>query len=1180
MRLWRFVLFALVVSSTCILSAQVPNLEWAKNTAGPAFKESSGIALDPVGNVYVIGTFEGTADFDPGPGLFQLTSVVNSRDVFILKLDPNGNFIWAKSIGGPNIDEGKAITTDAAGNVYAAGGFRDIADFDPGPGMFVLNSFGNLDAFIVKLDANGNFIWASQLGGAESDMVNDIKLDAAGNVLTTGYFALLADFDPGPSVFPMTAVGFSDIFISKLTTNGDFIWAKSVGSPFYEYGFSIAVDPLQNVLVCGSFPGPLTIDFDPGPGNFPVISSGAENAFVLKLTPAGNFDWVVTYDGNPVTMADQLTVDNTGNIIVSGPFDGTVDFDPLGAGFPLTAGPMGSLFVTKLAPTGSFIWAGSMEGSGIVYYGDITVDPSNSIILAGNFENTVDFDPGPGTFNLTANGGADIFLVKLTDTGILDWAGQLGAGGNLEFSYGVTSDASGNIYITGYFAGLLDADPSACVFDLVAIDNFDVFAIKVGTLPGCSPVITDFLPVSGPLGTVVVINGLNFSNTPADNIVEFNGTPAVVTASTTTSITTTVPPGATTGPISVTVSGLSAISSTDFTVTVGSCVPATERNALIALYTATDGANWVNNTNWLSADEDTWFGVSVSGCHVTGIFLNNNGLSGSLPTALGDLTELESLVIITNPALTGSIPTTIGNLTKLHTLFLHSNALTGSIPTSIGNLTLVTNLELQSNSLTGSIPSTIGNMLSLTYLRLDGNQLSGSIPNTLYTIVSLRSIDLGQNQLTGSLSPLIGSMPNLQDVFLGGNQLTGSIPSEIGNATTLNLLSLGPNQFTGTLPASIGNLTNLTSFSVFNNQLTGTVPATLANLINLTVLGLSVNQFTGDLPAGIGLLPNLTDVSIRDNDFTSIPFFVSNSFTDLWVYGNKLHFGHLEPNMGKGGFVYAPQDNLPGGTVTTTVGQPLTIPFSTPGANNQYQWYKNGTPVVGATSASFTIPSATLADAGSYHVEITNTLVTGLTLQTEPFIVTVSAVSPPVITPVPLSTQVGGFVTINLIPLITTSSTLDLSSLQIITPPASGAPASIDGSGMLTINYAGINFSGTDLLTIRACDVLGNCTDQQFTVEVAGDIIPYNAVSPNGDGKNDFFFIKYIELFPETQQNRVSIFNRWGDEVFSITNYDNDTRVFRGISNSGKELTTGTYFYKIEFPSGRPVKTGFLSLKR
>ncbi|QOI97356.1 MAG: gliding motility-associated C-terminal domain-containing protein [Flammeovirgaceae bacterium] len=1161
--------------------AQVPNLEWAKNTAGPAYKESNGITIDPFGNVYIIGTFEGTADFDPGPGLFLLTSVVNSRDFFILKLDPNGHFVWAESFGGPDSDEGKAITTDAAGNVYVAGAFRGSANFDPDPSEpLLLNSFGNRDAFVAKYDDDGNLIWAKQLGGAEADYANDIKLDGLGNVLTTGYFGLLADFDPGTSVFPMTAVGFSDVFISKLNTNGDFIWAKSVGSPFYEYGYNIAVDPGENVLISGSFPGSVTIDFDPGPGNFMVTGSGSDNAFVLKLNPAGNFDWVVAYDGTGYSIGEQLAVDNTGNVIVSGPFDGTVDFDPLGSGFPLTAGPMGSLFITKLTPTGSFIWAGSMEGSGIVYYGDITVDVSNAIILAGNFENTVDFDPGPGTFNLTANGGADIFLVKLTDTGTFDWAGQLGAGGNLEFSYGVASDASGNSYVTGSFVGLLDADPSACVFNLAAIDDFDVFAIKVGTLPGCSPVITDFLPVSGPVGTVVVINGLNFSTTPADNIVEFNGTPAVVTASTTTSITTTVPPGATTGPISVTVSGLTGISSTDFTVTVGSCVPATERNALITLYSATDGSNWTDNTNWLSADEDTWFGVSVSGCHVTGIFLNNNGLSGSLPAALGDLTELESLQIINNPALTGSIPATIGNLTKLQTLLLHSNALSGSIPTSIGNLTLVTDLELQSNSLTGSIPATIGNMLSLTYLRLDDNQLSGSIPNTLYTIASLRSIDLGQNQLTGSLSPLIGSMPNLQSVFLGGNQLTGSIPSEIGNATTLNLVSLGPNQFTGTLPASIGNLNNLTSFSVFNNQLTGTVPATLANLTNLTVLGLSVNQFTGDVPAGIGLLPNLTDVSLRDNDFTSIPFFVSNSFTDLRVYGNKLHFGHLEPNMGKGGFVYAPQDNLPGGTVNTTVGQPLTIPFSTPGANNQYQWYKNGTPVAGATSATFTIASATLADAGSYHVEITNTVVTGLTLLTDPFIVTVSPVSPPVITPVPLSTQVEGLVTINLVPLITTSSTLDLSSLQIMIPPASGASASIDGNGILTIDYAGINFSGTDLLTIRACDILGNCTDQQFTVEVAGDIIPYNAVSPNGDGKNEFFYIRYIELFPDTQQNRVFIYNRWGDEVFSITNYDNDTRVFKGISNSGKELTTGTYFYKIEFISGRATKTGYLTLKK
>jgi gliding motility-associated-like protein len=1178
MRLSGFVLINFAALLIFPVLAQVPNLEWAKNTSGSAFKESSGIATDPFGNTYVIGTFSGTADFDPGPGTFLITSIVNSRDAFILKLDPNGNLVWAKTIGGTGADEGKAITTDAAGNVYVAGGFSDVADLDPGPGTFILNSFGNLDAFIVKLDINGNFIWARQLGGAEADFPNDIKVDGSGNVLTTGYFGLIADFDPGPSVFPMTAIGFSDIFISKLTTNGNFVWAKSIGSPFYEYGYSIAVDASENVLVSGSFPNTI-IDFDPGPGNFFLPGPGAENGYVLKLTSAGNFDWALAYAGDPSTIADQLTVDNLGNVIVSGPFEGTVDFDPLGSGFSLTANPAGSLFILKLAPDGSFTWAGAIGGSGTLYYGDIVSDDLNYIILTGNFESTVDFDPGPGTFDLTASGISDLFLLKLDDAGNLLWAAQMGGPGNSEFAYGVASDAAGNTYVTGYFAGLMDADPSACVTNIAAIDNFDVFVIKLGVLPGCGPVIINFLPTAGPVGEVVVINGLNFSNTPADNHVTFNGTPAVVTASTTTSITTTVPAGATTGPISVTVAEVPAISSSNFTVTTG-CVPATERNALIALYTATDGANWTDNTDWLSADESTWFGVQVSGCHVTGLYLNNNNLNGSLPAALGDLTELTTLQIINNPLLSGSIPTSIGNLTKLNSMLLYLNGLSGTIPPSIGNLTMVTQLELQSNNFTGSIPAEIGNLTSLNYLRLDDNQLTGTIPNSLYSIASLQSISLGQNQLIGSLSPLIGSMPNLQQLFIGGNQLSGNIPSEIGNAVTLTFLSLGPNQFTGLLPASIGNLTNLTSLSVFNNQLTGTVPASLGNLVNLTALGLSVNQFTGDVPAAIGLLPNLTDVSLRDNDFTSIPFFVSNSFTDLLVYGNKLHFGHLEPNMGKGGFVYVPQDNLPGGTVATTVGQPLTIPFSTPGTNNQYQWFKNNSAISGATSATFSLPAATLADAGTYHVEITNTLVTGLTLRTDPFIVTVSTVNPPIITPVPLSTQVEGVVTVNLIPLITTSNTLDLSSLQIVIPPASGAPAAIDGNGVLTINYAGINFSGTDLLTIRACDILGNCTDQQFTVEVAGDIVPYNAVSPNGDGKNDFFYIRYIDLFPDTQQNSVTIFNRWGDEVFSISNYDNNTRVFRGISNSGKELTTGTYFYKIEFSSGRPSKTGFLSLKR
>nr|MCU0368398.1 gliding motility-associated C-terminal domain-containing protein [Cyclobacteriaceae bacterium] len=132
----------------------------------------------------------------------------------------------------------------------------------------------------------------------------------------------------------------------------------------------------------------------------------------------------------------------------------------------------------------------------------------------------------------------------------------------------------------------------------------------------------------------------------------------------------------------------------------------------------------------------------------------------------------------------------------------------------------------------------------------------------------------------------------------------------------------------------------------------------------------------------------------------------------------------------------------------------------------------------------------------------------------------------------------------------------------------------------LEIDYATAKFSGKDLVTIRVCDLLNVCFEANLEIDVIGDIVVYNGISPNGDTKNDTWEIEYITLFPDTQNNRVTIYNRWGDIVWEATNYDNDNVVFTGLNKNGNELTTGTYFYKIEFDSGRETITGYLSLKR
>ena len=284
--------------------------------------------------------------------------------------------------------------------------------------------------------------------------------------------------------------------------------------------------------------------------------------------------------------------------------------------------------------------------------------------------------------------------------------------------------------------------------------------------------------------------------------------------------------------------------------------------------------------------------------------------------------------------------------------------------------------------------------------------------------------------------------------------------------------------------------------------------------------------------------------------------------------------------------VVATINTLP--TPPTTTGAESCPPGSvtlsaTGGTNGQYRWYtvaSGGTALGGETNNAFTTP--VLSVTTTYYVAINN----GTCESTRtPVVATIATPGcdnePPVIEPVTSVTAIGGIITINLVDLISdTNDNVDFSTLTIISQPTSGATATIDGNFNLIINYQGISFTGTENITIRVCDVFAACTQQVLSLEVVGDIDVFTAISPNGDTRNDIFLIAHIEKFDDTRENRVSIYNRWGDLVWEGRNYDNATVYFEGQSKNNTDLPAGTYFYKIEFSSGRPTQVGYLSLKR
>lgn len=270
-------------------------------------------------------------------------------------------------------------------------------------------------------------------------------------------------------------------------------------------------------------------------------------------------------------------------------------------------------------------------------------------------------------------------------------------------------------------------------------------------------------------------------------------------------------------------------------------VPLSECQALQALYSSANGAQWYDKSGWATTNTPcSWYGVTCQAGHVSQLDLRDNNLAGPLPAQLADLSQLRVL-----------------NLKR--------NALTGAAPAGLGSLAQLQTLELSENSLSGAIPTPLGSLAALQTLNLSNNQLTGAIPAQLTSLAALRSFNLSSNQLTGPIPPAIGGMAMLTELNLAGNQLSGAIPAQLGNLANLQKLALANNALTGAIPPALGGLSNLQNLVLTRNQLSGPIPPELGNLSQLTGLMLNNNRLTGEIPASLGNLGSAFEIWLNSN---------------------------------------------------------------------------------------------------------------------------------------------------------------------------------------------------------------------------------------------------------------------------------------------------------------------------
>jgi RHS repeat-associated protein len=383
-----------------------------------------------------------------------VTTGGKSGDIFVAKYNDQGAQLWANIIVGPATnDAGQDVAVDALGNIYVTGHFRGTLDFDSGPGIFELSSNGFEQAFVLKLDPNGRFVWATVLNNQEVPGHSDgegIALDSSGNVYVSG------DHANG-------ALGF----IAKLDNSGALMWERRAATNSLSSMAAVRVDEQGFVYGVGSFSG--TTDFDPGPGVANLTSAGSIDSVVWQLDGDGNFVWAKRIGGNAADALYDLEIDSVGNVVLTGLFNETVDFDPGSSQATLTANSQNSSFLLKLDSNGGFVWAKLTGGTtaNIAFYftPNLAVDKFDNIYVSGGFNGSVDTDPGSGVHTVTSRGDLDIFITKLNASGSFSWTAAFG-GTKQEVGYDIAVDGFGRIYTTGLFNDTVDFDPGVGEFEL------------------------------------------------------------------------------------------------------------------------------------------------------------------------------------------------------------------------------------------------------------------------------------------------------------------------------------------------------------------------------------------------------------------------------------------------------------------------------------------------------------------------------------------------------------------------------------------------------------------------------------------------------------------------------------------------------------------------------------------
>lgn len=374
-------------------------------------------------------------------------------------------------IGGVGKDEAPAVRIDDVGNLFIAGSYSGTVDFDLGPATANQTSVDSSDIFVAKYDQFGNHLWSFSIGGNGTQTLGRIVLDGSGGIIVRGWFRNTIDVDPGPGTVNLTAVaGTAETFVARYTATGNLLWSFRL--PTDSYAHAIAVDGSGDVMLGGYFSG--AVDFDPGPGattlTATVSTNNSPDLFVAKYSGAtGAFQWAFRIGGSQGEAVNAIAIDNAGSFYITGYFGtargSSVNFNPSkGPKVNLSSQGVADMFLAKFGADRKLLWAFSVGGATTDHGIGLATDGA-SVLVAGMFGGSPDFNPAAGSAVLNAASMQDPFVAKYSSSGAYQWAvdietpcGSICQGG---WATTVAIDEEGDVHVGGNFRGTADFAPGS-----------------------------------------------------------------------------------------------------------------------------------------------------------------------------------------------------------------------------------------------------------------------------------------------------------------------------------------------------------------------------------------------------------------------------------------------------------------------------------------------------------------------------------------------------------------------------------------------------------------------------------------------------------------------------------------------------------------------------------------------